>query len=219
MTGRRRVRRGTSGTERSQWAATYEERRYDELPWFNPGPSPSVRDAVAEEFLTPKGRLLELGCGAGSNAIWLAQQGFRVTGIDLAPAAVEAAGERATAEGVSIEFRTGDALALDWPAASFDAAMDHGCFHTLPRRRRPEYAREVRRVLRPGGRYLLTSVAREYTAPIGPRHRLSIREIAEVFEPGFQILRTGYRPGGPDEGLPAYYAWMERREGRQPPPR
>jgi ubiquinone/menaquinone biosynthesis C-methylase UbiE len=175
--------------------------------------------AVDESFFPPKGAVLDVGCGAGSNVLWLARKGYEAHGVDLSPGAIRAAGERASEAGLTVDLRVGDALALDFPAARFDALVDHGCFHTLPMARRADYAKEVARVLGPEGRYLLCWVAREYTESMGPPHRPSLHEVTEVFEDRFLFGRTEFRPGSEDEGLPAYAAWLTRRTAPQPPPR
>jgi SAM-dependent methyltransferase len=161
--------------------------------------------------------VLDVGCGAGSNVLWLARSGYQAYGVDLAPGAIRAARARAAEAGLAIDVRPGDALALPFGDAGFDALVDHGCFHTLPLERRADYAREVDRVLRPDARLLLCWVAREHEGP-GPPHRPSLSEVAEVFEGRFLFARTRFWPGG-DDGLPSYSAWLAKRTGPQPSPR
>lgn len=208
--------RGSSATSRAQWRATYESRRYTELPWFDPGPSPQVREAVRRRFWPAGSAILDIGCGAGSNVLYLARCGFEAHGIDLSPGAVQAALERAAKARRSIDVREGDGLAIPFASERFAGAMDNGCFHTLPFGRRADYAREVARVLRPGGGFLLAWVAREYTDAHGPSHRPSVEEAARPLEPQFLFSRTEYRPASEANGLPAYVAWLVRRSSPQP---
>lgn len=214
---RRPARPGVSASARAQWKQTYERTTYDRLPWFDPGPSRSIQIAVREKFLPPGGDVLDVGCGAGSNVIYLAQQKYRAHGIDLSPGAVAAARTRASAARVTADIQEGDALALRFATGSLDGVIDHGCFHTLPFRRRPEYAREIRRVLRPGGSFVLTWVAREHTAALGPRHRPSLEEVTAVFESMFLFTRTEFFPTSDENGLAAYAAFLTRRTKPQPP--
>jgi SAM-dependent methyltransferase len=172
---------------------------------------------VREGFLPKAGDVLDVGCGAGSNVLFLAQNGFRAHGIDLSPGAVAAATSRITASRLTADIREGDALALDFADRTLDGVVDHGCFHTLPLRRREDYAKEVGRVLRPGGSFVLSWVAREYTDPRGPPHRPSVQEVATVFESRFLFTRVGFRPGSEETGLPSYYAFLSRRAQRYPP--
>ena len=99
--------------------------------------------------------VLDLACGTGALAELLAGRGARVTGVDLAPALIETARERAAEQGLEIAYRVGDAEALELPDASFDAigstcgimfAPDHAAS-----------ARELARVTRPGGRVALAN--------------------------------------------------------------
>ena len=186
------------------------------MPWFSPGPSPQVREAVRRGFWPARSAILDIGCGAGSNVLYLARCGFEAHGIDLSPGAVRAARERAAKALRSVDIQEGDSLALPFPRARFAGATDNGCFHTVPIGRRADYAREVARVVHPGGGFLLSWVAREYEGNRGPRHRLSIDEVARSLEHYFQFMRTEYRPGSQASGLPAYVAWLIRRSSPQP---
>ena len=214
------IRKGGGLPERAKqrWRQVYERSSYRELPWFSSTPFGWVETAVKERWLERGGRILDLGCGAGTNSLFLARSGYRAQGIDLAPAAIAAATRRAASSGLSAEFEVADALRLPFPRRRFDGAIDVGCFHTLPVPLRGAYRRELARVLRPGGRYVLAWVAREYTSALGPPHRPSMEEVVKVFEPEFQILRTEFLAGRWGR-IPAYGAVMERRSRRQPPPR
>jgi SAM-dependent methyltransferase len=173
--------------------------------------------AVAEGFLPPRGSVLDVGCGAGSNVIFLAQKGYRAHGIDISPGAVAAARSRAVQAGVAVDVQEGDALALAFGDGDLDGVTDHGCFHTLPTRRRPEYATEIHRILRREGSFVLTWVAREHTGERGPPHRPSIEEVASVFERLFLFVRTGFVPTSEETGPACYFAFLSRRTTPQPP--
>jgi SAM-dependent methyltransferase len=166
----------------------------------------------------PGSRVLDIGCGAGTNALFLARAGFRASGIDLAPGAIRAAQSRARRGKLDVEFRVGDALRLPFRRANFGGLVDIGCFHTLPVRLRGQYAGEASRVLRPGGRFALAWVAREFSGAFGPPHRLSVEEVTEALERQFVFLKVEFSPGGRDR-LPSYGALLERRRHPQPPAR
>ncbi len=211
-------RQGSSARHRARWKATYEQTPYRELPWFDPEPSPQVARAVAERFLPPGARVLDVGCGAGSNVLYLCRTGLHGFGVDISPGAIQAAQARARDEGLTADFRVGDVLALDFPDGAFEGVLDNGCFHTLPVRSRVTYAKEVRRVLRPDGRFVLSWVAREHTGPRGPPHRPSLEEVVRTFEASFLFVRTGFHPPGTERGPAVYDAWLTRRTSAQPPP-
>jgi SAM-dependent methyltransferase len=197
----------------------YENRPYRDLPWWSPTPSEEVVGAVRTRFFPKGGAVLDVGCGAGSNLLYLARRGYRAAGVDLAPKAIAAALERAERAGVKVDARIGDALNLPFPAGRFDAANDRGCYHTLPIPRRREYAAELARVVRPGGKFLVTWVGREETKADGPPHRPSVEETTHAFEKWFLFQRVEFYPPGVGSSRAGYVGWLERRQQPQPPPR
>lgn len=208
------------------WEDWYRDQDYRRMPWFSARPSPWLVRAVRRRKFGPKGTVLDVGCGAGTNAIWLGRQGFRVVGVDLSPTATAIASARAKRVGSRAEFRSGNALDLPFDAQSFDAAMDTGCFHSLPIPGRESYARGVARVLRPDSRFLLTWIPREVTTEFGPPHRPSLAETATVFEPWFVFLELEWHASGSRGAWHAQHkplgrctALLARRRGEQPPAR
>jgi SAM-dependent methyltransferase len=217
---RRRTPRGRPGVPaslRRRWGRTYATTSYRDLPWFSPRPSSWIERGVHEGWIARRSRVLDVGCGAGTNSLFLARAGFRVSGIDLAPAAIEAARRRAARAGLAAEFRVSDALRLPFRSRSFGGLVDMGCFHTIPVRLRRAYSTELGRVLRPGGRYLVSWVGREATQKFGPPHRPSVEETALAFEREFLFLRTEFEPAR--RRFSGYHALLERRASPQPPPR
>ena len=163
--------------------------------------------------------MLDVGCGAGSDVIFLAAHGYRAHGIDLSPGAVTAARTRVSESRLHADIQEGDALALAFPAGGLDGMVDNGCFHTLPIARREDYAKEAFRVLRPGGSLVLSWVAREHTGTMGPRHRPSLQEVAAALESRFLFTRTGFQPSREEGGPATYFAFLLRRSTPYPPPR
>lgn len=109
--------------------------------------------SLFEGPLIPRsGRVIDLGCGAGNYSVWLAQRGYQVDGIDIAPTAIDWAKERALAEGVDVDFQVGSVLTLDGFADErFDVALDWHCFHCVIGDDRERFLESVHRVLKPGG--------------------------------------------------------------------
>ena len=220
------VRTGLSRTERAAWAQTYARTRYSRLPWFSVRPSPLLVRAVRERWLTTSRRVLDVGCGAGTNVLWLAQRGFRAFGVDIAPGAIAAARSRGEAAGVRASFQVGEATRLPFPRAHFGATIDFGCFHSLPLRLRARYAAEIARVLRPGDTFVLAWIGREETRSYGPPHRPSLNEVTRVFEPRFVFSSVQHHPPEaqgawrtPGGSLALYAARLVRRTAPQPRPR
>src|SRR5262249_31139609 len=91
-------------------AARWDERyRTGDTPWNTGRPSTELVRVVTEDQVAPC-RAIDLGCGTGTHAVWLARQGFDVTGVDLSPAAVERARRQAEAAGVAVRFLAADLL-------------------------------------------------------------------------------------------------------------
>jgi len=116
---------------------------------------PGLVEAIERGWVGRQKTALDIGCGAGREALFLAGQGVSVMGVDSSPVALELARSRADEAGVVVDWREGDATRLPVPDNAIDFALDRGCFHVIDRKRRRRYAREVSRVLRPGARLLL----------------------------------------------------------------
>lgn len=101
------------------------------------------------------GPVLDVGCGSGQEAVWLALRGFDVVGVDSSREALERARQRAADAGTSVDWRLGSVYQLPVDDASVALVLDRGCLHGIDREDREDYAREIDRVLRPGGRFLL----------------------------------------------------------------
>jgi len=129
---------------------------------------------------TIRGRALDLGCGEGVYAVYLAQQGFSVVAVDFVPAALDAARARAEQAGVEVEFREGDVVDYEAPTA-FDVVLDSGCLHHLPKGKVSAYRSRLDEWLAPGGDYVLVHFAhrpRVGWIPKGPRHMTRDQAIA-----------------------------------------
>ncbi|WP_405588798.1 class I SAM-dependent methyltransferase [Streptomyces sp. NBC_01190] len=141
------------------WDRFYADRSRP-VPFFVAKPDENLAAYLDQGMITP-GRALDLGCGAGRNAVFLASRGFEVDAVDLSPVAVAWGKDRARAADVDVRFLCGDAFTL--PATElggpYDLVVDSGCFHHLPPHRRISYLRLLDRVLAPGGHLALTSFA------------------------------------------------------------
>ncbi|MFF8380836.1 class I SAM-dependent methyltransferase [Streptomyces sp. NPDC015661] len=140
------------------WDGFYADRDKP-VPFFVAKPDENLVSYVEQGLLPAGGKVLDLGCGPGRNALYLASAGFDVTAVDLSPTAIAWAEERArdtSAEGV--RFVCGDAFTavLDGP---YDLVYDSGCFHHLPPHRRVSYLALLDRTLAPGGHFALTAFA------------------------------------------------------------
>jgi SAM-dependent methyltransferase len=169
--------------EHIDWNDRYRD---GDLPWDTGRPSSELERVLTQYAIQPC-RALEIGCGTGTNSVWLAQQGFEVTGVDLAPLAVEQAQRRARAAGVNAHFLAANVLELPELAGPFAFFFDRGCFHAVRRSAPREYAPAVAGQLAVGARGLiLAGNAREPHEPGPPV--VTEEQIREELGLVFQIL-------------------------------
>jgi SAM-dependent methyltransferase len=188
-------------TESRDWNESY---RKGDLPWDTGRPSSELQRVLSQGKIQ-SGRALELGCGTGTNSVWLAKQGFEVTGIDVAPLAVEQAERRAQAAGVKAHFAVADVLQLPDLNGSFAFFFDRGCYHAVRRNAPQQYAPAVAQQLASGARGLiLAGNAREPHDPGPPV--VTEEQLRDELGLAFQILdlhefRFDEAPGVPERFL------------------
>ncbi|MBX7165389.1 MAG: class I SAM-dependent methyltransferase [Pirellulales bacterium] len=169
--------------DHADWNDSYRE---GNLPWDTGRPSTELQHVLSAYALRPC-RALEIGCGTGTNSVWLAQQGFDVTGIDVAPLAIEQAQQRAATAGVHVRFLAADVLQLPDLGGPADFFFDRGCYHAVRRSAARQYAPAVARQLAPGARGLiLAGHAREPHMPGPPV--VSEEQLREELGLAFEIL-------------------------------
>lgn len=173
------------------------------IPW-DTGITPPEIVALVDQ-LTP-GRALDLGCGTGTNSLYLAKRGWQTVGVDFVPSAIWQAKRKARTEKTPVDFYIADVTRLDFLDAPFDLAVDVGCLHALSNEQRPAYARGLARLVRPGGVFLLYAFlpAQMGSRPVG----ISPDDLAATFQPAFQIEAQTL---GQDSGNGRASAWYTLR--------
>jgi cyclopropane fatty-acyl-phospholipid synthase-like methyltransferase len=149
------------------------------LPWHREEAPALLRAAVERRG---SGRALDVGCGEGVHAVYLAQHGFSVVGVDFIADALALTRARAEAAGVAIELCESDVLNYDPPAA-FDLVLDSGCLHHVPSSRIDAYRDRLDQWLLPGGDFVLVHFLKRHALdwrPAGPR-RARREEITRLF--------------------------------------
>jgi SAM-dependent methyltransferase len=135
-----------------QWRDGFFSDRKKPCPFFVEWPDESLVSQFASGELRP-GRVLELGCGHGRNALYLASQGCEVDAVDFSEKAIGWAEERAAGSGLKVNFICNSIFDLDINPSAYDIVYDCGCFHHLPPHRRETYVDLVTKALKPGGRF------------------------------------------------------------------
>ena len=201
----------------------YKKIPLDEIPWNIETPPEALVELVKGGRVKPC-KTIDLGCGAGNYAIYLASMGFDVTGIDISPTAIEFARENAIRKGVRCKFLAGDVLsALDEVMGTFDFAYDWELLHHIFPEKRKKYVENVHKILNPGGKYLSVCFSEKDTQFGGSgKYRKthigtilyfsSEGELRDLFEPYFKIkeLKTIEIIGKSTSHF-ANYAFMERK--------
>jgi SAM-dependent methyltransferase len=159
-----------------------------QLPWDTGEPEPLLVEFVTSGGVLPASTL-EIGAGTGTNAIWLAERGFDVLGVDVSALAVERAQTKMEGRALRCRFATLDFLAAPPPDGPFQFVFDRGCFHVFDEPgERQGFAAQVAAALTPGGVWLsLIGSTEGPPREVGPPRR-SAREVALAIEPALEII-------------------------------
>lgn len=133
-------------------------------------------------------RVLDVGCGTGDLAIWLAERGHTVTGVDFLERPLADARAKAVSRGVAVNFLCMDALAVGEIPEQFDAVTDCGLFHSFDDSRRAAYVAALATLLEPGARVFLLCMSTAEPGTHGPR-RIAEQELRAAFAAGWEVER------------------------------
>ncbi len=180
-------------------------------PWDGHPIAPNLQDLVEGTHDTPPlpvGSALDLGCGTGDSSIYLAQHGWRVTGVDFVPKALDKA--RAKAGNLPVDFVGADVTRLSQTGigTNFGLIVDNGCLHNMSDNDRDAYAREVSAVAAPNARLFIVAFL--------PGGRFGVRgvepaEMERRFAPSWTLLSAGNEGQLDREQTPARYYLFQRR--------
>jgi SAM-dependent methyltransferase len=184
-------------------------------PW-DQGQVPAELSALVEgqDSLTP-GHALDVGCGTGTQAVYLAEHGWQVTAVDAVERALTRARRRAEQRGVEVRWVAGDVASLSTLRLGDGYSMvhDRGCFHDLSPAARDGYVRGVRELAAPGATLLLLAFARRERG-IGPSGA-SEEEIRRRFDADWELVSvrsdSGPAPPGPMRRVPRIWYRLRRR--------
>ena len=132
------------------------------------------------------GSVLDVGCGTGENALYLAEHGHEVWGLDISGVAIERAMIKSHARRLPVVFLTADVLDPDAVGRTFDTVIDSGCFHTLTDEQRPRYAASAHALTGDEGRLHLMCFSEAEPPGWGPR-RVTQAELLDTFRTGWTV--------------------------------
>lgn len=206
---------------RKQMENIYSSLSPEDIPWNQPGPSRELKRLISSGMVKPC-KAIDLGCGTGSNAIYLAKKGFDMTGVDICTKAIEIAKAKAAQKAVTCDFLVCDLLGRPVISDAFDFAYDWELLHHIFPDQRARYAKNVHGFLNTGGKYLsicfseddpqFNSMQKFRKTKIGTiLYFSSEEEIKSLFEPYFEIidLKTIEVSGKRGRHI-AVYAFMEK---------
>jgi 2-polyprenyl-3-methyl-5-hydroxy-6-metoxy-1,4-benzoquinol methylase len=208
---------------REKMEQIYRELPLEKIPWNVSEPPRLLVDAVKSGRVKPC-KAVDLGCGAGNYAVWMARQGFEMTGLDISAEAIKYARELAEREGMTCRFAVLDLLGdVDEFSESFDFGYDWELLHHIFPGDRPAYVSNVHRVLKPDATYLSVCFSEKDRSfgghgkyrdtTIGTRlYFSSEQELRDLFSPHFDILElTTVEVSGKRGPHQANIAWLRRK--------
>ena len=175
-------------------------------PHWESGAVPSEVVTLAES--NSSHTALDLGCGAGTNAIYLAQRGLAVVGVDFTPQAIATARDKARRADVTVDFRIGDVTRLDFLREPFDLVLDIGCFHGLDASGRARYAEHLARLTHSDSMFLLWGLDHpEFFV----KYSVTAEGVQQAFAPNFVTSRIEHG-ASPSQRAGTWY-WLVRQSG------
>ena len=208
--------------EKKTFFATYDwAKSWQDLPWAHDEPTLFLAEIVRQR---KPGRALDIGCGAGTDSVFLATQGWQVTALDFMPKALEYTQQRARAAGVAVTPVEADITEWQVPA-EFDLVLDHGLLHNMDPVRHSAYRERVLEALAKDGDFALLHWHPRFpgqaNGKMGPR-RVDREEIKAFFAPELQerfFAREEFEdlPDMVGGGMTQAYYWFRRNRAHLEP--
>jgi SAM-dependent methyltransferase len=163
------------------------------VPWDGHPLANSLQDLVEGDGASGPGAALDLGCGTGDSSIYLAKNGWRVSGVDFVARAVDKARAKAKANQVAVNFVRADVtrLSSEGIRSTFGLIIDNGCLHGMSPDDRDAYVREVTGVAAPDARLLLVEFVPGGTYGVPG---IDPDEVKRRFAADWTLLSSGSEP-------------------------
>jgi SAM-dependent methyltransferase len=162
------------------------------IAWHSEQPSSILSLALSRGWMKAGDRVLEVGCGLGTNTEWLAGNGLEVTAIDLSRAAIRRARRRLHKKGLTAKVYPADFLrGLD--EQPFDVVLDRATLHSFPQgEARASFAAHLGGLVKPGGSALLVEMRPSPSAPRGlPPFGIDQADLCGLFPQPFEVTVVG----------------------------
>ena len=194
--------------ENRDWEKIYSEYHLTEIPWHSDKPDQELIELIENKGIKPS-LVLDVGCGAGTDAIYLASIGCKVTAIDVSHEAIRIAQERAARTGVKVDFIPDNFMKFDFHDNRFDFINDRGFFHDINPHDREKFAVKINYLLKINGLYFLRCWSDKEEESVRGPYRISKDEIRNTFSKFFKVGEIkNFRFGG--RGARGY-AYLMRR--------
>lgn len=177
------------------------------LDWNFGTAGPELANLIINGIIKKGSDVLDIGCGPGLESVFLARQSMNVTAIDILSEPLKFAKKLARLFNVKIKFIEADAIKLPFPAETFNVVNDNFIFHHFEDDVRDQYAREINRVLKHNGIFILRAFSNKMLPGTGPR-RLSGDEIVKTFTPYFEIENLSIFRNFPTVKRPDQLHWL-----------
>lgn len=166
------------------WDDYYKETDVTTMPWFEKNLDHDVEREIKSNSYD-SGNFLDLGTGPGTQALELSKHGFTVTGTDISKHAIEKAQKLSD----KIQFLVDDVLNSNLPDRKFDFIFDRGVFHVFDASQRPQYVKQITRILNENGILFLKCMSiNEKNLPDNDMpHKVSQQEIIDSFGDNYDI--------------------------------
>jgi len=176
-----------SGKDFPDWETLYKTQKVETMPWYNESLDSDLEKELAERKVITDGKFLDLGTGPATQAMWLAERGFKVIGSDLSEAAISRA-KKIYSNAKNVNFIVDDIINSTLKDNEFDYVFDRGCFHVLLPSDRKKYIRKIKKILKVNGMLFLKCFSDKEPRQEGP-YKFSQGEIRDLFSESFQIDR------------------------------